>query len=154
MAGVLENRISSTCFQKRANRHRVGIGRRLFHESKREFDHVTETRRHDLAVLDRDALDLHDKRALARHAPFSGVIPTTVPIRVAFVPTPRYVWTTAPFEPAVFSRRASALLRLGSSGPSTVIHQAAAPSTPEASGLGFVRNGSDIAEGWLYRHGR
>lgn len=56
-----------------------------FHEAKREFDHVTETRRHDLAVLYRDALDLHDKRALARHAPFSGVIPSTVPIRVALM---------------------------------------------------------------------
>lgn len=86
MAGVLENRIQGTCFQKRANRHRVGIGRGLLHETKREFDHITETRRHDLAVLDRDALDLHDKRALARHAPFSGVIPTTVPIRVALAP--------------------------------------------------------------------
>ena len=85
MAGVLKNRVAIACFEECANRHCVSVGCRLFGETKWEFDHGAQFRRLDLAVLDRDFVDLHDKRALARHAPFCEVIPTTVSMCAALV---------------------------------------------------------------------
>ena len=92
MAGVLKNRVVIACFEENANRHRVGNCRGVFHEAEREFDYVTESRRRDFAVLDCDFVDLHDKRALARHAPFTGFISTTVPIRASPVPDLVTAW--------------------------------------------------------------